>query len=207
MRQAKWWRRMVAWALVVVLMVGLWGTPGWAREEKPKPTEGEMAGLLVALEDEWPGVKGLVFEQLGQFDGQALRGTLKQPDAIAKKAFDILKDEKNDVTVRRSAASALGNLGDAAKPYVKDLGNVLKDEKIDADVRGSAAYALSNLGDAAKPYVKDILDFLKNDAYVRVNAANALGNLGDAAKPYVKDILNVLKDEKNGINILDAPRQ
>jgi hypothetical protein len=24
MRQAKWWRRMVAWALVVVLVVGLW---------------------------------------------------------------------------------------------------------------------------------------------------------------------------------------
>ena len=47
---------MVAWALVGVLMVELWATPGWARkpkEEKPKPTEGEIAGLLVTLEDEW----------------------------------------------------------------------------------------------------------------------------------------------------------
>jgi hypothetical protein len=34
-------KRMVAWALVGVLMVGLWATPGWARkpkEEKLKPT-------------------------------------------------------------------------------------------------------------------------------------------------------------------------
>ncbi|NJM49226.1 MAG: hypothetical protein HC860_26150 [Alkalinema sp. RU_4_3] len=52
MRQAKWWRRMVAWALVGLLVVGLWATPGWARKveyEEPKPTEGEIAGLLVAL--------------------------------------------------------------------------------------------------------------------------------------------------------------
>ena len=52
----------------------LWATPGWARklkEEKPKPTEGEIAGLLVALEDEWPEVKKLAFDRLAEFDGQA----------------------------------------------------------------------------------------------------------------------------------------
>jgi hypothetical protein len=26
------------------------------KEEKPKPIDGEIAGLLVAIEDEWPGV-------------------------------------------------------------------------------------------------------------------------------------------------------
>jgi hypothetical protein len=33
--------------------VGLWAMPGWARkakEEKPKPIDGEIAGLLVAIE-------------------------------------------------------------------------------------------------------------------------------------------------------------
>jgi hypothetical protein len=52
MRQVKW-QRMVAWALVGVLMVGLWAMPGWARkpkEEKPKPIDGEIPGLLVAIE-------------------------------------------------------------------------------------------------------------------------------------------------------------
>jgi uncharacterized protein (UPF0147 family) len=197
MRQSKW-RSMVAWALVGVLIVGLWATPGWARkqkEEKPKPIDGEIAGLLVALEDEWPEV----FDQLAEFDGQTLRGTLKQPEVLAKKAFDILKDEKVAANVRGSAASALGNLGDASKPYVKDILAILKDEKVAANVRRSAASALGNLGDASKPYVKDILAILKDEkvaANVRGSAASALGNLGDASKPYVKDILAFLKDEK-----------
>ena len=191
---------MVAWALVGVLMIMLWATPGWARkpkEEKPKPTEGEIAGLLVALEDEWPGVKGLAFDRLAEFDGQALRGTLKQPEVLAKKAFDILKDEKVDANVRRSAAYALGNLGEASKPYVKDIRDILKDEKVDANVRGSAASALGNLGEASKSYVKDILAFLKDekvDANVRGRAAEALGNLGEAAKPYMRDWVKLSAD-------------
>jgi HEAT repeat protein len=92
----------------------------------------------------------------------------------------------------------LGNLGDAAKPYVKDILDFLKDKTVNAWVRSSAAKALENLGDAAKPYVKDIADILKDKtvhADVRRRAAEALGNLGDAAKPYVKDIADILKDK------------
>jgi HEAT repeat protein len=202
MQRTTGWARMVAWVLVGLLLVGLWATPGGARqskEEKPKPTEAQIAGLLAALEDEWPQVKRLVFEQLAEFDGAALRGTLKQPEVLAKKAFDILKDEKVDANVRGNAALALGNLGDAANPYVKDLVAVLKDEEIAVDVRVRAADALGNLGDAANPYVKDLVAVLKDEkitAPVRGNAAYALGNLGDAAKPYVKDLVAVLKDGK-----------
>jgi HEAT repeat protein len=106
--------------------------------------------------------------------------------------------------VRGTAALALGNLGDSAKPYVKDIIDFLKDEKNDANVRGIAAGALGNVGDAAKPYVKDILDILKDgkiDATVRGPLAEVLSNLGDATKPYVKDILDILKDEKNAANV------
>ncbi|MFB2978381.1 HEAT repeat domain-containing protein, partial [Microseira sp. BLCC-F43] len=102
------------------------------------------------------------------------------------------------------AAQALGNLGEAAKPYVKDILDILKDENADAYIRSGAAQALGNLGEAAKPYVKDILDILKDekvDAYIRYGAAEALGNLGEAAKPYVKDIANILKDEKVDVNV------
>ncbi len=106
-----------------------------------------------------------------------------------------------DDNVRRSAASALGNLGDAAVP---DIANILKDEKVDVYVRRSAASALGNLGDAAAKYVPDILNFLKDEkvnAIVRSDAAEALGNLGDAAAKYVPDILNFLKDEKVNANV------
>ena len=61
-----------------------------------------------------------------------------------------------------SAAEALGNFGDAAKPYVKDIADILKDKSVDSEIRSSAACALGNMGDAGKPYVKDILDFLKD---------------------------------------------
>ncbi|BAT56058.1 unknown protein [Nostoc sp. NIES-3756] len=78
------------------------------------------------------------------------------------------------------AAVALGNLGDAAKPYVKDIADILKDQSVDSYVRYRAAEALANLGDAAKPYVKDIADILKDqsvDSNIRYGAAEALGKI------------------------------
>jgi hypothetical protein len=90
----------------------------------------------------------------------------------------------------------LGNLGDAAKPYVKDIRDILKDEKNASYIRESAATALGNLGDAAKPYVKDILEFLKDEKIgfdVNISTIETLvGSLGDAAKPYFKDCAKVL---------------
>ncbi|OCQ95742.1 PBS lyase, partial [Nostoc sp. MBR 210] len=109
------------------------------------------------------------------------------------------KDEQVDKYLRRSAAMALGNLGQAAANYVPDILKFLKDEKVDFIVRGGAAQALGNLGQVAAPYVPDILKFLKDekvDFTVRGRAAQALGNLGQAAAPYVPDILKFLKDEK-----------
>ncbi|MFN6479907.1 PBS lyase, partial [Nostoc sp. DedQUE07] len=112
--------------------------------------------------------------------------------------LDIFKDKSVDSIVRYGAASALGNLGEAAKPYVKDILDILKDKSVESYVRSSTASALGNLGEAAKPYVKDIADILKDktvDKDVRSGAAKALGNLGEAAKPYVKDIADIPKDK------------
>ena len=72
------------------------------------------------------------------------------------------------------------NMGDAAKPYVKDILDLIKDKSVDFVVRRSVAMALGNTGDAAKPYVKDILDLIKDksvDSDVRDDAAQALGNI------------------------------
>ena len=48
------------------------------------------------------------------------------------------------------ATYALGNLGEAAKPYVKDILDILKDKTIDPRVRSGAARALANLGEASQ---------------------------------------------------------
>ncbi|WP_414621091.1 HEAT repeat domain-containing protein [Calothrix sp. CCY 0018] len=164
---------------------------------KPEPKDWHINGIVAALDDGYPKVQELAFHKLGEYELKHFNQ--QEAKKIAKKAANVLKDEKLDSEVRRSAASALGNLGDAAKPYVKDILAILKDEKVDDNVRGSAAQALGNLGDAGKPYIEDILAILKDekvDDNVRGSAASALGNLGDAAKPYVKDILAFLKDEK-----------
>ncbi|MFB2976457.1 HEAT repeat domain-containing protein, partial [Microseira sp. BLCC-F43] len=129
---------------------------------KPKPQPWQIDGILAALDDGYDIVKRYAFEQLLKYESQDLKSVLKKPEDIAQKAADFLKDENADVNVRRSAAQALGNLGEAAKPYVKDILDFLKDENADVNVRRSAAQALGNLGEAAKPYVKDILDFLKD---------------------------------------------
>ena len=109
------------------------------------------------------------------------------PNLTLKILLDILKDKSVDSDIRSSAADALGNMGDAAKPYVKDIVDILKDKSVDSEfgirdstVPISAASALGNLGDAAKPYVKDILDIIKDksvDSNIRSSAAQALGNI------------------------------
>ena len=53
-------------------------------------------------------------------------------------------------------------MGDAAKPYVKDILDIIKDKSVDLEIRSNEAEALGNMGDAAKPYVKDILDIIKD---------------------------------------------
>ncbi|MEH2212212.1 HEAT repeat domain-containing protein, partial [Nostoc sp.] len=175
--------------------------PWVSAKEKPelKPQDWQINGISAALDDGYDKVKGYALKQLGEYNLKDLKSLVKKPEDIAEKAANILKDEKVPANVRYGAASALGNLGDAAAKYVPDILNFLKDEKVDAYVRYGAASALGNLGDAAAKYVPDILNFLKDEkvpANVRSGAASALGNLGDAAAKYVPDILNFLKDEK-----------
>ncbi|XWK89918.1 MAG: hypothetical protein U7127_07560 [Phormidium sp.] len=166
---------------------------------KPKPQPWQIDGILAALEDSQDQVKRYAFEQLASYKSQDLKSVVKKPEDIARKAADILKDEKVDASVRNSAAEALGKLGQAAQPYIPDIANILKDKKVGIDARRSAAQALGNLGQAAQPYIPDILNILKDDkANINVinSSAEALGKLGQAAQPYIKDIANILKDEK-----------
>ena len=170
-----------------------------AKEQpKPQPTAWQINGIVAALDDGYNEVKRYALSKLVEYDLQKLKSVGQKPEDIAKKTAQILKDKSVDSSVRSDAAVALGNLEEAAKPYLKDILDFLKDKSVDSSVRSGAAVALANLGEAAKPYLKDILDFLKDksvDSNVRRGAAVALGNLGEAAKPYLKDILDFLKDK------------
>ncbi|WP_334939735.1 HEAT repeat domain-containing protein, partial [Nostoc sp.] len=173
----------------------------WVNAEekpKPKPELWQIQGIMAAVNDDYPNVKTLALDKLGEYKLKNLKSLEKELGDIAKIAANLLKDKSVDFNVRSSAASALGNLGTAATHYVKDIADILKDKSVDFNVRSSAASALGNLGTAATPYVKDIADILKDnsvEAEVRSSAASALGKLGTAATPYVKDILNFLKDK------------
>ncbi|MBE9104173.1 HEAT repeat domain-containing protein [Nostoc cf. edaphicum LEGE 07299] len=168
------------------------------RQPKLKPEAWQINGIVVALHDGYNEVKGSALDKLVQYDLKDSKSLRKKLEDIAQEAAKILKDKTVESTVRYNAASALANLGEAAKPYVKDILDFLKDKTVESTVRENAASALANLGEAAKPYVKDIADILKDktvDPSVRSSAASALANLGEAAKPYVKDILDFLKDK------------
>ncbi|MGB6298706.1 MAG: HEAT repeat domain-containing protein [Rivularia sp. (in: cyanobacteria)] len=164
---------------------------------KPEPKNWHINGIVAAMDDGYPQVQWLAFNKLGEYDFKKLNQ--QQAEKIAKKAVNLLKNEKVDDNVRYSATSALGNLGNLPKPYVQDILAIVKDKKVDDNVRIDAAVALSNLGNVAKPYVEEIAAILKDeklDPYFRGSAASALGKLGDVGKPYVENILAILKDEK-----------
>ncbi|MEH2210949.1 HEAT repeat domain-containing protein, partial [Nostoc sp.] len=147
--------------LLLILFLAL---PWVSAKEQPKPTPQawQINGIVAAFDDGYDGVKKLAFEKFNEYDLKNLKSVVQKPEDIAQKVFKILKDKTVDSSVRYYAASALGNLGEAAKPYVKDILDFLKDKSVDSSVRSGAASALGNLGEAAKPYVKDIADILKD---------------------------------------------
>ena len=80
---------------------------------------------------------------------------------------------KTDSGVRRTAALALGKIGE---PAVEPLIAALKDSV--GDVRRTAAEALGKVGDrrAVEPLIAALKD---SDDYVRREAAEALGKIGE----------------------------
>ncbi|MDF5738419.1 MAG: PBS lyase, partial [Nostoc sp. S13] len=74
-----------------------------------------------------------------------------------------LKDKTVDSDVRRGAASALGNLGEAAKPYVKDIADILKDKTLEYYVRSDAAEALGKIEQFDLNNIVVILDSIYYD--------------------------------------------
>jgi len=102
--------------------------------------------------------------------------------------IQALKNKRN-VYIRRDAASALGDTGDARAidPLVESLGDPNK------DVRNAAVEAIGKLGGDPRA-VELLLDFLKDKrSIIREEAASALGKVGH--KNAVDPLIQALKDE------------
>ena len=126
---------------------------------------------------------------------EAVKALGKMGKAALSTLTALLRDE--DGGVRRTAARALGELGD--RRAVEPLTAVLRDR--DADVREAAASALRQIGDPR--LVERLIHKLKSaSAGSRQEAAVALGELGDAR---AADALAVaLKDERGSVRVAAA---
>lgn len=103
-----------------------------------------------------------------------------------EKQISLLKD--GDFKVRRNAAHALEEIGDASA--IPALIVALKDE--DGGVRIFAAKALARIGDTSA--VPALIEMLKDkDNYVRRNSVLALGKIGDVSA--ISELVKVLTDK------------
>jgi HEAT repeat protein len=146
---------------------------------------------------------------------EALRNGDRKPDRCIRAAealgkigepameplIKALRDRR--VVVRRNAAEALGEIGDAraVDPLVKVLGDR------NSDVRTTAAKALGKIGDerAVEPLIKALSDDY-DDWGVRERAARALGKIGDerAVEPLIRALL---PDKRDGANYSSAQHE
>jgi HEAT repeat protein len=107
-------------------------------------------------------------------------GRVCRVDAEEENLFDCASSSDQDsdwtpgdVSVRKTAAEALGNIGPAAKDAVPALTNALHD--VDHRVRGQAAAALGKMGTEAEDSMPALTEALKDkDADVRAKAEEAL---------------------------------
>jgi HEAT repeat protein len=121
-------------------------------------------------------------------------GPVALPDLLK-----VLRDRQQDPWIRGAAAQGLSQMGDAAKPYIPDIGNLLR-EKITTiagqDGAVGAARALSRLG--AKAYLPDIYQFVKDpDTQPTTDANGAMAvifaDFGPMAHGYVPQLITLLQ--------------
>ena len=101
-----------------------------------------------------------------------------------------LKDESS--RTRRSAAAALGDLGEEGRTAVPALIDALKDG--DTSVRWAAAEALAQIGWYAQDAIPSLAEAMRDPA-LRVMAADALGHFGKASRGAVPLLLDGLKGD------------
>jgi predicted NACHT family NTPase len=111
----------------------------------------------------------------------------------------LLRLENGNEDVRRSAAGALGRLGNASETVINALLLRLKDE--DSRVRREVVQALGGLGNASETVIGFLVLGLQDEnPTVRHEAARALGRLGNASETVINALLLSLQDEEHLIH-------
>ena len=131
----------------------------------------------------------------GQPQDEKQKDTAYQGKTVSQ-WIEVLKDK--DVRVRNAAATALGQIGPAAKAAVPALIEALKDK--DRTVRRVAAFVLGQIGPAAVPA---LIEALKKDRVGRYSTAvvDALGKIGPVAVPA---LIEALKDKESYVRMYAA---
>jgi len=115
--------------------------------------------------------------------------------------IDTLKD--SDMSVRRYAALALGEIGPAASEASPALAAALQDSN--GDVRYAATGALGRIGPAASEAVPALTAALKDsDVAVRRTAAESLGQIGPGASEAVPALVEALQDPDAPVHVFAA---
>ena len=94
-----------------------------------------------------------------------------------------------EVSIRRNAAFALGEIGPDSEAAINDLANALRNDP-DTEVRRNAAFALGEIGTPSIPVLMKILS--SKDSRMRRNVAAALVRIGYPAVPY---LIKALQDK------------
>jgi HEAT repeat protein len=111
----------------------------------------------------------------------------------------VLRDRQQDHWLRGSAAQGLSILGDAAKPYIPDIGNLLREKNTTIEGQNGsvgAAKALSQLG--AKEYLPDIYQFVKDPntqptTYANESMADIFADFGPMAHGYIPQLISLVQ--------------
>ena len=206
-------------SLLPLLLIGLFAVcvflpvVSFANPSEPNKLQ-QLNGILAALEDGYPAIKGEAFKRLSDYDPVFLRSHLQHPKDIAQKAAAIFRDKTQDAVNRKEALGALGVLGEATKPYLQELEDYLKELKEDEDYRKegnenheeieyAVAGALGRLGAVAQPNVSRLLKdkhFLTRQ--YNVQASVLLDSLGSSAQQYAPEILNIVKGKTSQSPVL-----
>lgn len=120
--------------------------------------------------------------------------------ALVGQAVSVLNGalSDKDVIVRRTAAEALGIIGEPSHPAVARLANMTLDD--DENVRANAIGALYAIGDGAKPAVPQLLKAVKDKSWIiRSNAIRALARINLTNKEVLMAIAGTLQDDNETV--------
>jgi HEAT repeat protein len=154
--------------------------------------------------DAHPAVRAMAASALGDIAQASVAGKRGIWEAAGPALLEALRE--GEARLKRSAAYALGSLGQAATPAASDLHTALRDGS--ATVRQNAAWALGQIGPGADESAAELGRLLSDaDPLVRRDAAWALGQLSPStARQSVSPLLDLIQSEKEreGTVVLNA---